>query len=299
MQKEVIQEFSILKDKSTVQSFYEQMLDFIVMSLNRMNANSNEINRLDPEYAKIFPIGEYTNDTYIDDNGELEIVIASSDPQLVSLNNSFAKYIKNSKKKEKDNLINDGTFDKIIPTFAEYLASNFSEKTPILLVNEGIKIISKEEFSHKVLIRFATFNENDENCILNFWQCLSQNYVYANLFDYVEKIDQKDNDTNGKYKKIIRIYKNIRKNILINRLAKNSDISKYLVELMMYNIPNSLYDFEDIYEVFVSTLNYLTNANIYNFKDFDGNPIIKFAMAKSSYCDIKHFIDLIIKIASE
>ncbi len=296
MQKEIIENFSILKDKQTIQGFYNKILDYLTLSLNEMNSEAKDVDRLDASFTKIFPMGEYTNDTYIDDSGELEILVASCDSQLISLNASYSKYYKRAKnKKEKALLSNDGTYDKIIDQLATCIASHFSNETPILIVNEGIKILSKGEFSHKVLIRFATYHENDENCMFTLWNPLEKTQVSLNLFHYIENIDKKDKDTGGNYKKLIRIYKNFRKNLLIKKKAKSSDINKYLVEVVLYNIPNFLLLGDNIYDVFTKSINYLSNADISSFVDFDSRPISKFSLTPVTYSHIKSFIYLMQK----
>lgn len=296
MKREIIEEFSKLKEKNNIQDFYNKTLDIITQALTDLQKKGGKINRLNEEYTKIFPMGDYTNDTYIDDGGELEVVIATSDPQIILNNQSFSKYYHISKtKKQKQNVLNEGTFDKIIPLFFPILAQYYGEKTQVLLINDGIKVLCQDEYGYKLLIRFATFIDNESSPYLSFWNVLDKRSNKVNIFEYIENMDRKDKETGGNYKKLVRIYKNIRKNILVKKMASSSDLNKYFVELIIYNIPDFLLIGDDIYEVFTKSVNYLFNCNIFDFKSFDGKNMQQFSLAKISYYKIRNFLNLIQK----
>ena len=111
-------------------------------------------------------------------------------------------------------------------------------------------------------------------------------------------MSKKDKETNGNYKKIVRILKNIRKTILINKWTHSSSLNKYFVELISYNIPNSIMQDNDIVVVYKKAINYLENCNVLNFKSFDNkNKIEDFDLAKVSFTKIKNFLGFISRIS--
>lgn len=296
MEESLLSQFAEKKSKEKVQEFYEKTLSILTSALEDFR-NENHNCTLDYESTRIFPIGDYTNDTFIDQTGELEVVIASSNPQIVALNATYTKNLKEAKtKKQKNEVSNAGTLDEIYVKFVYNLVNYFNETTMILLVNEGIKILCLQEYGFKILIKFATFDENDKDAVLNFWDPVAKRIKKVNLFLYNEKIEEKDKLTHGNYKKLVRIFKNIRKNILLNKWAVRSELNKYFVELIIYNIPNSIMQDDDIILSFKKCINYLDNCNVLNFVSFDGNNIATFDLAQISYSKIKNFINFAVKV---
>jgi len=299
MEKSLLQQFAEKKDKSKVQEFYEKALDILTHALTDMTSKSvKNSNILQEDSTKIFPMGDYTNDTFIDQTGELEIVIASSNPQLIMANKIFSKsFLVAKTKKQKEKLLNDGTYDKIIADLINSLLPYFDVKTTLMIVNEGIKIFCIEEYGFKILIRFATYNIDDEDAILYFWDYFLKKSTPANLFLYNEKIEEKDSETKGNYKRLVRIFKNIRKNILINKWATSSALNKYFIELICYNIPNSLLQDNDLNLLFIKAVNYLDNCNVQDFVSFDARRIETFYFAKINYENILNFTKYLLKIS--
>ena len=91
MDRETIIRLSQLKNKEKVQDFYTKALSFLTASLSEL-VDSRLVQNFDESTTKIFPMGEYTNNTFIDELGELEIVVASSNPQLVLSNAILTKH---------------------------------------------------------------------------------------------------------------------------------------------------------------------------------------------------------------
>ena len=291
MEESLISQFAEEKSKEKVQEFYETTLSILTSALNDLKEEFSDI-AIDYSNTKIFPIGDYTNDTFIDQTGELEIVIATSDPQIAILNSTYIKNISEAKrKKQKEAISNKGTLDYVINKYIIALTKYFNETTILLMVSEGIKVLCLKEYNFKILIKFATYSETDSDAILSFWDPIQKNIKKVNLFLYNEKMEEKNKLTHGNYKKLVRIFKNIRKNILINKWAVSSDLNKYFVELIIYNIPNSIMQDENIVVVFKKAINYLDNCNILNFLSFDGRKISSFDLAHVSYAKIKNFIN--------
>ncbi|MBQ3047697.1 MAG: hypothetical protein IJD48_01635, partial [Clostridia bacterium] len=224
MEETLIREFAELKSKDKVQEFYDKALSILTAALDDMREEKTAT-KLDYDDTRIFPMGDYTNDTFIDQTGELEIVIATSNPQIKIANSTYSKSVLDAKtKKQKQALTNKGSIEEIMHNYLMCLANYFDESTILLMTRDGIKVLCLEEYGFKILIRFATFSENDKEAILSFWNPVLHKAKPVNLFMYNENMSKKDEDTNGNYKKIVRIFKNIRKTILINKWTNSSSL---------------------------------------------------------------------------
>ena len=212
MDSKIIENFSQKVDKSKVQGFYDIALNIVTQALEKLSQKENSLTNLTSDTTRIFPMGDYTNDTFIDESGELEIVVASHNAQLIIENENFSKSYKiaNTKKK-KSAISNNGTFDKIVFDYTNVLTTFFEKSTYLVVCSEGIKILCLEEYGFKILIRFATYDENDSNVVLSFWDPINKISKPVNLFLYTENMEKKDKKTGGNYKKIVRIFKNLRK----------------------------------------------------------------------------------------
>lgn len=298
MEDEILEKFTHKVEKTRVQGFYDIALNILTQALNDLTNNAKStLYNLNEESTRIFPMGDYTNDTFVDESGELEIVIASSNPQLIVENENFSKLYQDAKtKKQREKISNNGTFDKIIYDFTNILTKYFNNTTYLIVCSDGIKVLCLEEYGFKMLIRFATYSEYDSGVLLNFWDAIQKRSKPIDLFFYNENIEKKDKQTNGNYKKIVRLFKNLRKSILMKKWAMSSQLNKYFVELIIFNVPNDLLQGQDIVRVFYKVFNYLENCNLNNFVSFDGKKITSFSFAKISYSSINNFIYFIKKI---
>ena len=285
----MIKQFSELKSKKKATEFYSKALKIITSALEDL---SHDITAITPETTRVFPIGEFSSDTFIDEVGEIEVIVATSEPQIALANKVFVKNIKEAKKEKEKNLVSSkGTSHEIIFKFFEKLIPYFNETTTLLINDSGIKILCNKEFEFKIMIRFGTYDQNDDDYKINIWNPITKNENLVDIFGYHEAIDQKDKETNGNYKKIVRILKNARKNILMNKLAQSNAMNKYLVELIAYNIPNKLLIGDDISTVLTKSMLYLSNCNVNKMQDFQGKNIKNFSLAKVTTSNIKSFLN--------
>ena len=116
------------------------------------------------------------------------------------------------------------------------------------------------------------------------------------LFTYNEQMDAKDALTGGNYKRIIRVFKNLRKSILMNKWMTAGQMNKYFIELIVYNIPNGLLCGKNVEKVFYKSLNFLLNCDVGKFKSFDDNPLDDFAFADINYANIRTFLNCISRL---
>ena len=63
-----IEEFSKAQKKDKAQEFYSKTLEIILNTLEDMK-DEGRLNFFNEETTRIFPMGDYTNNTFIDENG--------------------------------------------------------------------------------------------------------------------------------------------------------------------------------------------------------------------------------------
>ena len=297
MEKTFIEQFSEEKSKERAKKFYVKAMDIIGYALEDL---SRSFPLLTPDNTRVFPIGEYTSDTFIDEVGEIEVIVAVSDPQITLANRNYIKnYSEEKKEKNRKNISIKGTSQEIILNLFNSLIPYFSEETVLMVNKDGIKILCNQEYEFKILIRFGTYDINDDDFKISLWNPLNMTQSVVDVFKYHEILDKKDVETNGNYKKFVRILKNIRKTILINKWSRSNEIDKYFVELIAYNVPNLLLSDknDDIYKIFIKSMNYLINCDLQSFKDFEGKDIKNFTLSNINYSKIKTFLNYASRVA--
>lgn len=289
MELALIKQFSELKSKKKATEFYSKALNIITAALEEL---SHEITTITPDNTRVFPIGEFSSDTFIDEVGEIEVVVATCEPQIILANKVFAKNFKEAKKQKEKNLVSTkGTSHEAVFKLFSKLIPFFNETTTLLINDSGIKILCNKEYDFKILIRFGTYDQNDDDYKINIWNPITKSESLVDIFGYHEAIEKKDKETNGNYKKVVRILKNARKNILMNKLAQSNEMNKYLIELIAYNIPNKLLVGKDLYEILTKSMLYLSNCNVNKMQDFQGKNIKFFSLAKVNFSNIKSFVN--------
>ena len=287
MDNTLVQQFSEPKDISKAQVFYENMTNIITSTLSDV---AKVLPHITDRNIRIFAMGEYTNNTFIDEVGELEVVITNSDPQMLITNKTYKKQLAETKnKKQKDQLSLKGTTHEFVEQFFKHIVNYFGPETKLVLTGYGIKVLCKKEYDFNLVIRIGTFDQLDENATVNFWNVITKSEESFRLFQYIESIEKKDKKSKGNLKKIIRILKNLRKTIITNKWMTSTDINRYLVEYIAYNIPDKLLK-GDIIDVYAKSMLYLTNCSLNSYKDTEDNLLIYNRMANTDYNKIKKFL---------
>lgn len=106
----------------------------------------------------------------------------------------------------------------------------------------------------------------------------------------IEKFNDKNTKTKGKYRDLILIIKNI--------LLQNKEIEslpKEIIEILLYNVPNSMFKSESKATI-INIMNFIRNNNIKNFKTLDEQDLAFTSIYRSmSQYYVKHIIKLIEK----
>ncbi|MDR0850397.1 MAG: hypothetical protein LBN07_02805 [Christensenellaceae bacterium] len=288
MKKQRIEQFATEVNGDTAKENYKIALNVIIEALEGL---TGKVSTLTPEEVRVFPMGELTNGTFVDTNDEIEIALVTSNPQMAFTNSAYIRLMSEIKKqKDRDAVSSDNTTHQIIQLLFDEFIKLFSADTTIIITQQGIKILSNKELGFKIMLRLGTYNAYDTNFVLSLWNPVRKTTENLDIFGYAEAMKKKDDDTDGNFNKIVRIFKNFRKAVVANKWFGSSFANKYLVEMVVYNIPNSLLKGSDVYKVYVKSINYLLNCPLSSFKSFNGGQLSSFPIAGADQYHIKTFL---------
>ncbi len=288
MDTTLVEQFSAEKSKEKVQVFYEKVIEIITRSLSDV---ATKLPAISPDYIRVFAIGDYTNNTFIEEEGELEIAITNSDPQMILANKNYKKNLEEAKNAKARKAVSiNGTSHEFLEVFFAKVAMYFGPETKLIWINNGIKVLCKKELNLNLLIRFGTFDRLDKEGKIMFWNAVSKKEEAFRLFQYTESIEKKDKASKGNYKKIVRILKNLRKTMILNKWINANDYNRYFVELLAYNVPDKLLKGTDIVSVYSKAMLYMSNCDLNTYKDTLGQPLIYNKVANADFAKIKKFL---------
>ena len=188
---------------------------------------------------EIFAQGSYANNTNVRQNSDVDICI-----MLTST--FFGEYIDG--KTSADYGFTDGSI-----SYADYkslIIKALKEKFGNSAVDVGNKCINIRENSYHVnadvvpafqyrnyktigsidpekYIEGIKYLANDDNTIINYPK------------EHIRNGRQKNNNTNYEYKKLVRIMKHIRNNMVDERIVDGDKITSFLMECLIWNVPNA------------------------------------------------------------
>ncbi len=318
MNKSIIEQFAEEKKKNTAEKAYS---DFLSLLFSATDDVANKLRYITPDNTKISAIGEYAAGCFIDETGgEIEIFFGINDPQVILATKdleqrnmelskqktiTFRRKKKKRKKKQQEQQVAKqaqisykNTCQEITEELFKALINYFDEKTKLMVTDDGIKVLCIEDLGYNFLIRIGTFSlENDkQDLVTELWNPVVKKNINVDFLNYFDCLEAKNTLSKGKFYRLIRIFKNFRKNMLINKYYSSRYITRYMIELLAYNVPNELLIGND-YDIFVKAINYLAMLPVTKYKSFDNKPIGTFKLANVNYQSINTFINLSKKMA--
>jgi predicted nucleotidyltransferase len=205
-------------------------------------------NELKDKNIDIFVQGSYANDTNVRAESDVDVCVMLKDTfyseKIKGFTredygfsegaNNFSDFRKNVHKAlvskyGNDNIKPGNKSIKIIPN--SYRVE--TDAIPSFQYRNYRYINSKNPDLFKEGIKFYSLN-NDE--VINYPKIHIENGI------------QKNNDTQRRYKRLVRIFKRIRYKMIEEGISVNKDISSFLIECLVWNIPNSYFNNYDTWE---------------------------------------------------
>lgn len=170
-------------------------------------------------------------------------------------------------------------YDKqIIPTIKELTQALFHELS-VCLNAENVVIrknaIGVSFLDYQFCINFVGINNSIKNNTLDF-VLKGKKYNFEDFDLLNEKLIEKNNETNGKFFDVIKLFKVVEfESSTYNMVKILASKNLYFYENLLFNIPNKLLNNKYAYDNLVACYNYLANTKPDKLVDPTNNPLIK------------------------
>lgn len=252
------------KENYTIQNrFYEQVYD----ALN--NVVENNFSALKHKLA-IVPFGDYLLDTYYDnsvvdfyivyriDKSEIDFSVVDRKERRKGQKVSLYSQIMNSP-------VVSGTIqaEEIASLLKQYLETSLNMKK-IFQKRNQIMIGLNEMVNARITICYDTNDDKGEFLVrkVNIWK-------HINPMKFFDNFDKKDAETNQNFHKIIRLFKALEIELIIQNHSNLFIGRNYFVENLLYNVPSELFLGEDLEQIANVILAYLKLKDYKTFELID------------------------------
>jgi predicted nucleotidyltransferase len=221
-----------------------------------------------PNY-EIYLQGSYKNSTTTRSNSDVDVV--------VQLNSSFSYDLTNLKKHEKDAL--ESNYKNATYHWVDFRSDVFNalKKKNSLIINQGSKCINVNtpylEADVVVCMQYRFYkkylNPQDQKYIEGMIFKSNDRWIVNYPKQHDENGTLKSKNTNGNYYPAVRIFKNIKSQLIDKNIINKEEVPSYFIECLLYNVPDS--NFDSIHEKTIyNILSYLNQQEIKNFKCQNG-----------------------------
>ena len=164
----------------------------------------------------------------------------------------------------------------LVNTISNYI----SALSVVSTTNASVRIVG-DDFTYAINI-YPALQRDGYYSVYNSGLNKFIDYDFANREG---NIISKFNRYPEKFLNLLRIYNMVYYNIY------NTHTDQIYMESLLYNLPNRIFNSDDIYEVFIESINYFNNANLAEFYSvLDNSQMFKDGRIKSSIYDTLSFI---------
>ena len=189
---------------------------------------------------EIFAQGSYANNTNVRQNSDVDICV-----MLTST--VFCNYVDGKTGTDYGYTTGSITYSD----YKSYVVDALKAKFGSNMVTVGNKSICINANSYHVNADvvpafqyrdFKIVNSTDPQIYVNGIKFLAKDGAAVINYpkDHINNGKQKNNDTNYEYKKLVRIMKHIRNNMVDDGKADSDKITSFLIECLVWNVPNNL-----------------------------------------------------------
>ena len=248
-------------------AFYKNCIDIAIKRLKK------EFPFFSESDVQIYIQGSYQNGTMVDELAKLEIVVEFGQNSFATLEKLPKLKISRIWSDEEDGIL----VKKRVVSFKPNVHLGIIKK--ILLEslmaqtgNDGIYNNSKSIYipaykSNKIpceILPCYTLNNTPGNESVIIYDAYINKYVAAFPKLHCKNLATKNEETEGNFIQVVRIFRNIRDILIKNEVIKDSFAPSYFLECLLYNIPNELYK-GGLSSMILKILNYLINCNLNDF----------------------------------
>ena len=198
--------------------------------------SSDELKTMDIE---IFLQGSFANNTNVRTESDVDV--------CVMLKDNFYVNILNGKKRDDYGFtLSDNTFDQYRRMIKDAIEATFNAQNIIdgnnsLKIHENTYHVNADVVPAFQLRNYYSCNSTDPNKFIEGIRFISKDGKIVSNFPKQHKTNgiKKNNDTNYRYKKLVRIMKHIKNNMVDDGNTDGDIITSFLIECLIYNVPNS------------------------------------------------------------
>lgn len=224
------------------------------------DAVSSYIN-LQGHTIEVFAQGSYANNTNVRQNSDVDICVLLT-------STFYGNYIDGLT--AKDYGYSDGTIS--YDTFKQHVVAALKKKFGEHVVTVGNKCINISSNSYHVnadvvpAMQYRDYKTIDSKNSSRFIEGIKyfatdDSEIINYPKDHIRNGKNKNNNTNYEYKKLVRIMKHIRNNMVDDGLVNGDIISSFLVECLIWNVPNHIITSSNTWtETVKNTIFYLWDA---------------------------------------
>ncbi len=199
--------------------------------------DSAELKDMDIE---VFVQGSYANNTNVRAESDVDV--------CVMLKDSFVVELPDGKTTEDYGLIaSELTFKEYRSLVKKALQNKFKAEcledgNKSLIIHENTYHVNADVVPTFQLRNYACLSSTDPNRYLEGTWFISEDGGEVTNYPKIHKLNgtEKNNDTNYKYKKLVRVMKHIKNNMVDDNRTDGEKISSFLVECLVWNIPNEV-----------------------------------------------------------
>jgi len=231
-------------DESTLQSWTKPLSDTEEQrakdTINMIRSAIDACDELRQMDIEVFLQGSYANNTNVKTDSDVDVCVMVKDSFHIELPDGME--------------MNDYGFSESDFSFDYYrklIKQALKTKFQADYVKDGNKSLKIDENTYHVkadvvpalMLKNYYYNHSKDPCsyIEGTWIIPKTGKCIANYpKKHIQNGRTKNNQTNGFYKKLVRIMKHIKNNMVDDKIVDNDIISSFLIECLVWNIPNDI-----------------------------------------------------------
>lgn len=186
---------------------------------------------------KTFGQGSYANDTNVKNNSDVDINVCLEESVFVKLpENKTYEDLGYRDSSYKFSQYRKDVYDALVEYFGEESISDNSKCITIIPNSTRVEIDVVPTFKY---IRYDSENSKVEG--VKFISSDSETIINYPLA-HIENGKNKNSNTQKRFKRLTRIYRNIRYKMLDDNIVVSDNITSFLLECLVFNVPDNIFN---------------------------------------------------------
>ena len=188
----------------------------------------------------VFGQGSYANDTNVKNNSDIDINVRLSDTVFIGLPPG-------SKQEDFGYTDSDYTYAEYKEAVERALVAKFC-RSEVVRNDKCITVKANTNRVEADVVPTLEYFRHDENGgkAIGTKFITDEGYPVINYpLQHIENGKQKNSETQKRFKRLTRIFKRIRYKMIDDGVAVSDNITSFLIECLLWNVPNQIYNIND------------------------------------------------------